>query len=94
MKQWNNLKTLQAAITILSLSIIVGCAFGFSKYYGATTLTVGTESHIDTLQVGYILDRDICAWDSAGLVFAGVYLGLRCLWFPLWESRCGRKEAV
>jgi hypothetical protein len=55
MRKWENLKVLNGCLTVFSVSCIIGLAFGFAKYYG----------------VPVILDRSICAWDSA------TYLGLK-----------------
>jgi hypothetical protein len=61
MRKWENLKVLNGCLTVFSVSCIIGLAFGFAKYYG----------------VPVILDRSICAWDSAILVFSATYLGLK-----------------
>jgi hypothetical protein len=45
----------------------MGISFGFAKYYG----------------IPVILDRGICAWDSAILVFSATYLGLRAM---VWQK--------
>jgi hypothetical protein len=61
MRKWDNLKAFHGFLTVFSVSCIIGLAFGFAKYYG----------------ISVILDRGICAWDSAVLVFSGTYLGLK-----------------
>lgn len=61
MREWNNLKVLHGCLTVFSVASIIGISFGFAKYYG----------------VPVILDRSICAWDSAILVFSATYLGLK-----------------
>jgi hypothetical protein len=45
--------------------MITGISFGFAKYYDTPI----------------VLDRAICAWDSAALVFSAVYLGLKATIF-------------
>jgi hypothetical protein len=59
--KWNNLKVLHGCLTVFSIASIIGISLGFAKYYG----------------IPVILDRSICAWDSAILVFSAVYLGLK-----------------
>ena len=61
MRKWNNLRVLHLCVTVFAVSTIIGLSFGFAKYYG----------------VPVILDRSICAWDSAILVFSATYLGLK-----------------
>jgi len=61
MRKWENLKVLHGCLTVFSVSCIIGLAFGFAKYYG----------------IPVILDRSICAWDSAVLAFSATYLGLK-----------------
>ena len=61
MRKWDNLKGLHGCLTVFAISCIIGISFGFAKYYGVPVL----------------LDRNICAWDSALLVFSATYLGLK-----------------
>ena len=61
MRKLDNLKFLHGCLTVLAVTCIIGISFGFAKYYGVPVL----------------LDRDICAWDSAILVFSATYLGLK-----------------
>ena len=61
MLKWKNLKVLHGCLTVFSVSCIIGISLGFAKYYG----------------IPVILNRSICAWDSAILVFSATYLGLK-----------------
>jgi hypothetical protein len=61
MREWKNLKVLHGCLTVFSIASIIGISFGFAKYYG----------------IPVVLDRSICAWDSAILVFSAVFLGLK-----------------
>jgi len=61
MRNLENIRVLHGCLTVFSVSCIIGIAFGFAKFYG----------------VPVILDRSICAWDSAILVFSATYLGLK-----------------
>jgi hypothetical protein len=60
MRNWRNLKVLHGCLTVFSVSTIIGISLGFARYYGFLV----------------VLDRSICAWDSAILVFSATYLGL------------------
>jgi len=61
MHKWENLKAVNGCLTVFSVACIIGISFGFAKYYG----------------IPIILDKSICAWDSAVLVFSATYLGLK-----------------
>jgi hypothetical protein len=69
MIEWKNLKVLHGCLTVFSVSTIIGISFGFAKYYG----------------LPIILDRSICAWDSAILVFSATYLGLKATFSKKFE---------
>jgi hypothetical protein len=57
----NNLAFVQDTLALLSVCCIIFISLGFAKYYG----------------VPVVLDKGICAWDSAVLVFSAVYLGFK-----------------
>jgi hypothetical protein len=57
----DNLTFVQDALALLSVVCIYSISLGFAKYYG----------------VPVVLDKGICAWDSAVLVFSAVYLGFK-----------------
>ena len=61
MRKWKNLKVLHGCLTVFSVASIIGISLGFARYYGLLV----------------VLDRSICAWDSAILVFSATYLGLK-----------------
>jgi hypothetical protein len=61
MHKWKNLKVIHGCLIVFSVATIIGISFGFAKYYGFLV----------------VLDRSICAWDSAILVFSATYLGLK-----------------
>ena len=69
MGNWSNLKVLHGCLTVFSVVSIVGISFGFAKYYGLVV----------------VLDRSICAWDSAILVFSATYLGLKAAFGQKFE---------
>lgn len=69
MRKWRNLKVLHGCLTVFSIATIIGISFGFARYYGFLV----------------VLDRSICAWDSAILVFSATYLGLKATFGKKFE---------